>query len=919
MEVPHDPFLNRPAGCFMNVTGTPQPWSIANPNSAFRTIVLACVVTILCYLAAMLGGTLVMRPQMVWPLWPGCALLVAILLLTPRKIWPVLLASGLAGFLLYDLPAGLTVRSIVLLILSDGIEVLIAALGVSYALGGIPRIDSIKSLAKYSLFAVILAPISVASIGALALGGRYWLSYRISFFTEALALLTVTPAILSWVSARLAWTEQASAYYLEAAALMAGLIVLGYITFVVSGSNTVPVLLYAMVPLLLWSALRFGIMGTSTSMIVVSSLSTWGAVHGRGPFTGLAPLHNVLSLQLFLLFAATPFMILAALGEEHKHAEQALRESEGRFRLVANTAPVMIWMSGPDKLCTYFNRPWLEFTGRPIEAELGNGWAEGVHPEDLKFCLDTYTKAFEHHESFKMQYRLRRHDGQYRWVSDIGVPRFNADGSFAGYIASSIDITERKQAEEALEKSEEKFSKAFRESPMALTLASTRDHRYLDVNETFERITGWRRQEVIGRTPFDIKLWKDPSLVEAALKELLAAGSIRNFELRVRCRDGSVKVGLASAELIEIEGEPFVLSVTADITDLKETEKKLHASEEMLAGIVRSAMDAIIAIDEEQRVVQFNTAAERMFGCTAGEAIGTTIDRFIPQWRGSGHREDIRHFGVINRAMGYLGDLRAVGANGKELPIEASISEVRIDSKKLFTAIIRDVTERKTAEGALARLNRRLIEAQEEERRRVARELHDDYQQRVALLAIDLETLAGNVENSPAAAAQRLRELWESACELGADLHDLSHSLHSSTLESLGLVAGIRAFCEEFADQQSIEIDFAHENVPPAIPGDAALCLFRIAQEGLRNVKRHSGADRAEVRLEASGETLHLSVTDRGRGFDSNSSRSGGIGIRSMEERVRLLGGNLEIQSRPLKGTRIDAWLSSKASSQRAS
>ena len=94
-----------------------------------------------------------------------------------------------------------------------------------------------------------------------------------------------------------------------------------------------------------------------------------------------------------------------------------VRESEERFRLVANRAPVLIWMSGPDKLFTYFNQPWLEFTGRPIEAELGNGWTDGVHPDDLRVCLDTYTSAFERRESFKMQYRLRRNDGEYRWVS----------------------------------------------------------------------------------------------------------------------------------------------------------------------------------------------------------------------------------------------------------------------------------------------------------------------------------------------------------------------------------------------------------------------------------------------------------------------------------------------------------------------
>jgi PAS domain S-box-containing protein len=352
-----------------------------------------------------------------------------------------------------------------------------------------------------------------------------------------------------------------------------------------------------------------------------------------------------------------------------RRAEESVRESEGRFSLIANTAPVMIWMSGPGKLRTYFNRPWLEFTGRPVEVQLGNGWAAGVHPEDLKGCLDTYTSAFDQRKSFEMQYRLRRNDGEYRWVFDIGVPRFNADGSFAGYIGSCIDVTERKMAEDAL-----------------------------------------------------------------------------------------------------------------------------------------------------------------------------------------------------------------------------------------------------------SNLSARLIEAQEQERKRIARELHDDYNQRLAMLAIDLDRLAENVAGSSIEASQQAHEIFNRVSELGADLHSLSHSLHSSTLESLGLVAGLRAFCEEFGEQQRVWVDFTHENIPRGVPGDVALCLFRIVQEGLRNVKRHSGADRAQVHIEYLDGRLHLSVSDRGKGCDSHKpAAERGIGIRSMEERLRLLGGQLEIHSRPLEGTRIDVWVPLQVAGQRAS
>jgi PAS domain S-box-containing protein len=169
---------------------------------------------------------------------------------------------------------------------------------------------------------------------------------------------------------------------------------------------------------------------------------------------------------------------------ERKRAEAQLRESEARFRLVADSAPVMIWMSGIDKLWTYFNKPWLDFTGRSIEQELGKGWAAGVDPDDLQRCIDTYTQAFDRREAFRMEYRLRRHDGEYRWLLDIGVPRFNPDGSFAGYIGSCIDLTEQRAAEERLRHVQEDLARVTRVVAMG-ELAATIAH---EVNQPLTAI-----------------------------------------------------------------------------------------------------------------------------------------------------------------------------------------------------------------------------------------------------------------------------------------------------------------------------------------------------------------------------------------------------------------------------------------------
>jgi two-component system, LuxR family, sensor kinase FixL len=155
-----------------------------------------------------------------------------------------------------------------------------------------------------------------------------------------------------------------------------------------------------------------------------------------------------------------------------KEAEEALRESEARFRTLANTAPVLIWMSGPDKLCTFFNKGWLDFTGRPLEQELGNGWTKGVLEKDFDHCLEVYGNAFDARREFMMEYRLRRHDGEYRWVLDQGVPRFAPDGAFLGYIGSCIDISERKQSELELAQQRNELAHIARVSTMGELAAS---------------------------------------------------------------------------------------------------------------------------------------------------------------------------------------------------------------------------------------------------------------------------------------------------------------------------------------------------------------------------------------------------------------------------------------------------------------
>jgi len=214
----------------------------------------------------------------------------------------------------------------------------------------------------------------------------------------------------------------------------------------------------------------------------------------------------------------------------------------------------------------------------------------------------------------------------------------------------------------------------------------------------------------------------------------------------------------------------------------------------------------------------------------------------------------------------------------------------------------------KLAQEGQLHLSGLLINAQEMERSRIASELHDDFSQRIALLSLGLENAADELPDSSVTAKRHLQELFDSASELGADIHTVSHRLHSSTLESLGLVPAASALCKEFTDRYGIEIDFSANNIPRRIHQNAALCLFRIIQEGLQNIKKYSGAAKAQVKLWTDRDKILLSVCDKGRGFDLKEiTNNGGLGIRSMEERVRLLGGRFEIHSELTRGTRIEA------------
>ena len=462
--------------------------------------------------------------------------------------------------------------------------------------------------------------------------------------------------------------------------------------------------------------------------------------------------------------------MVADITERHR-TEEAVRESEQRFRLVADTAPALMWMSGTDKLCNYFNKPWLDFTGRSMEEELGNGWAEGVHPDDLQRCLDIYTQSFDRREKFKMEYRLRHHDGEYRWILDIGVPRLNQDGSFAGYIGIGVDVTERKLVEDRLREYERAV-----EAAEEMIAVLDREYRIVMANRKYATMRNMQKEQIVGRFANEV------------------------------------------------------------------------LNEGVFEGVVKAKLDE----------------------CFQGKVVRYEMKYMYPE------------LGERDLSLSYFPIEGATGIEGA-------------------ACIAQDITERKRLEEALRGMSRKLIEAQEHERARIARELHDDINQRLAMLAVELEQLKEN----PSEVGSRVQELRRQTTEISNDVQALSHDLHSSQLEYLGAVAGMKGWCKEFGDRQGMQIDCRHD-VRSTLPTEIGLCLFRVLQEALHNAAKHSGVKRIEVQLWEEPGEIHLIVSDSGRGFDVEAVKQGkGLGLTSMRERVRLVDGAFMIDSRPMSGTTI--------------
>jgi PAS domain S-box-containing protein len=376
-------------------------------------------------------------------------------------------------------------------------------------------------------------------------------------------------------------------------------------------------------------------------------------------------------------------------------SEAGLRESEERFQIVADAAPVLIWMAGIDKLCTFFNKPWLEFTGRSLEQEMGNGWAEGVHPDDIQRCLKIYTEAFDARQPFVMQYRLRRHDGAYRWVSDQGVPRHGAQGNFTGYIGSCVDVTELMNKEQALRESEERVSLAAEAANLAMwewdlgtdEVWTTGTRRDLTGPPVPEKAT---LEDFISRLHDD-----DRDQVRQALKAAISSGQDFAAEFRVVLSDGGVRWITARGRCVKTaDGKNMRFrGVSMDVTAQKDVDDLFRLATE-------SSLSGVVLVNEQGYIMLVNSQVEKLFGYQRKELVGRSVDVLVPERFGIQHPAHRAKFIATptTRAMGAGRELFARRKDGSEFPVEIGLNPIQTPDGIVVLTTVVDITARKMAE-----------------------------------------------------------------------------------------------------------------------------------------------------------------------------------------------------------------------------
>ena len=568
------------------------------------------------------------------------------------------------------------------------------------------------------------------------------------------------------------------------------------------------------------------------------------------------------------------------------------------FRDLFHASPVGIAVENLEGQPLFVNPALCSMLGFSEQEFLSKHCVDFSPPEDAKkdWALFQQLRAgtIDH---YQLEKRYFRRDGSLVW-GRLSISLLNSHPSPL-IVAMVDDITDKKNAEEA------RFRHAaVIESSDDAIASGTLDGIIVSWNTGAQKMYGYTEAEAVGKP---INMLVPPELPDEEnkiLEMLRTGGRIQHFEtVRVTKTGKRINVSLTISPIKDSSGTTVgCTGIARDITERKHAEEALLKSEERFRLAAQAGKMFAYEWDAATDEIVRSEGVAGILGEDAGaHTTGRDLSTLVPP------EDQARVHAAIAQLSPEKPDLRIsyrmVRSDGRVIWVERT-SRAYFDEHGRtlrIVGMIADITERKLAETALADVSRKLLEAQEQERSRIGRELHDDVNQRLAMLAVDLEELRDN----PSEVQSRVQELLKQTADLSDDVQALSHELHSSKLEYLGLVGGIKSWCTEFGQRQSMEVEFKHE-VSGAVPREVGLCLFRVLQEALHNATKYSGVKRIEVRLAEHSNEVHLMINDLGQGFDIEAARqSRGLGLTSMQERVKLVNGTITIESKPSAGTTI--------------
>jgi len=641
-----------------------------------------------------------------------------------------------------------------------------------------------------------------------------------------------------------------------------------------------------------------------------------------------------ISADLISLNGQTCVLSLAHDITDRKRQEAELRASEQRSRTLLEAMRVGVSTWGPDGRCRSANWALQEMTGMTEDQFIGKTGAElgPAYDEDGKevpgplrpAARAKATRAPVRKQVLGLKTPSRE---DLLWVLADAVPEFTPDGEFQGLIASYTDITDLKRAQEQTRISQEMFSKAFHSSPDAVTISTVEDGRYVEVNEGYTRLFGWRRDEAVGKTVLELGVWPDPAGREAFKRALRQHGQIRQMELHLRTKSGQLRTFLISADVIELNGEVCLLAVCDDITEWKAAQEALRFSEERFRTLVQSLDAGVALLGADARIQFANRAALRMVRLELDQVLGKRVgdlglslvredgsplvesDRPAPKVLETGQP-------VRNMVIGFQrpGTEELLWAFSNVAPLFAE--DGRIAG---VVASFADITEQKKSSEALRQLSGRLLQLQDEERRRLGRDLHDSLAQSVLAVNLSLAQVTQSSNTLDDRAKRTLGDARVLLQDMSRQIRSLSYLLHPPLLDELGLVSAVKEYALGFSERSGIQIQVGVSPGFGRLPQEAETALFRIIQESLANIQRHSGSPSARIRLSGTPSTITLEISDQGHGMSAASGKKLnkpgariGVGIAGMRERMAQLGGTLEIDSGK-SGTTVRATLPVKA------